>query len=894
MGLIQDLMKEIQELKESRDNLKKEVKTLNSQLNKMATSDLADRVTALEQCCHLVGDLEKSMRDMRERIDQYPKPDEMTEFVTWEVLQQTLVGQKQNLVQARPFQPFLLRRTSSAHTMGTLRLAAFDPSAPHDTTAALGLPLVPSTGPAAGTATSDPNMPARLAVPTAPSAHAGTHGPGTGSAGSDDVCLGSRRQAAILPPGALALPAAAAAADEEDDQAGSGVGTPSLAPPAPALPRAPRRPDPAAVGTAAPGSFDPYARGAPYVPEAASGGGGGQGHVLQPSASDGVLQDLEVPLSRVSSGALGYPETLYALQAIGRLGDRLASLEARLTLLEEIKADQARLDELREAVAIMGEKDMPENQLMEEMNHLKDLVETLMGDKEKPLEFGGANTLELTHTLTGDAAEHQLQVQLGHLRSVVKRVENDVFMEGQNSIPRERRERPSSNRALAAGHSRSVPDMMASLLHAASQPERDGSLQPPQGADQGHQGGTCPSCPLDLSRKVSKLFQRYERLQGMVSSMRPHQGGARVHYNNAHLQDADMVSDVQGAVLQLQSECEKLHRTTYHLIEEHSQKQTHIDHLYKSVEVLDEKKADRELVEMEIQIRLVKRKKQLRIGWRNHPKKLRDQPLNRQLVARFHCISCDRPVDMVTPGPNVVHFHPLLVCTCTNPTRRYTVFELEQIRQHCRSLRPGTNQGHFEMACMERNLVQVQRMHTHLCQQLERAQSQLASPPTCRYHNTLTPLPRTWTTHTPPIKVERIPEVVEAVAEDEESISTLRIQPEEVDILGLDGHIYKGRLNTLSSRPIKSLEQRLPVINPKEGKGTMKHKLTVSPKNAGDLGRVTPIRPQSAKTQRCRSASSTTTKDRPLSSIGCGSRDTDQPQRPLQLTVISPNQRTSR
>jgi hypothetical protein len=27
------------------------------------------------------------------------------------------------------------------------------------------------------------------------------------------------------------------------------------------------------------------------------------------------------------------------------------------------------------------------------------------------------------------------------------------------------------------------------------------------------------------------------------------------------------------------------------------------------------------------------------------------RPFHRQLVARFHCISCDRPVDMLTPGP---------------------------------------------------------------------------------------------------------------------------------------------------------------------------------------------------------------------------------------------------
>ncbi|XP_031416580.1 uncharacterized protein C16orf96 homolog [Clupea harengus] len=61
MGLIQDLMKEIQELTESRDNLKTEVKTLNNQLTKLGESDLSDRVNALEKCCHLVEDLEKNM-----------------------------------------------------------------------------------------------------------------------------------------------------------------------------------------------------------------------------------------------------------------------------------------------------------------------------------------------------------------------------------------------------------------------------------------------------------------------------------------------------------------------------------------------------------------------------------------------------------------------------------------------------------------------------------------------------------------------------------------------------------------------------------------------------------------------------------------------------------------
>ncbi|XP_062382421.1 glutamine-rich protein 2 [Sardina pilchardus] len=355
-------------------------------------------------------------------------------------------------------------------------------------------------------------------------------------------------------------------------------------------------------------------------------------------------------------------------------------------------------------------------------------------------------------------------------------------------------------------------------------------------------------------------------------------------------------------------------------MEEHSQKQTHIDHLYKSVEVLDEKKADRELVEMEIQIKADKRalegkvsrlqfdamteqlgsmfqellskiglqeqdwtkvidkismemecklnrieldplKKQLEDRWKSIRKRLQDQPapeqsdaagIRKQLVARFHCISCDRPVDMATPGPNICPLPSSPGLHVHKSNRPYTIFELEQIRQHCRSDRIP------EMADYGGG-------------------GGLALSRSCGGSHTLT-FPHRRYTHT---RLQNITHLIQA--EEEESISTLRIQPEEVDILGLDGHIYKGRLNTLNSRPLKSVDQRLPVIISKEGK--VKQKLTVSPKNAGDLGRVTPVRPQSAKTQRCRSASSTTAKDRPLSSIGCVSRDTDQPQHTLQLTV---------
>ncbi|KAJ8317816.1 hypothetical protein KUTeg_004630 [Tegillarca granosa] len=58
--------------------------------------------------------------------------------------------------------------------------------------------------------------------------------------------------------------------------------------------------------------------------------------------------------------------------------------------------------------------------------------------------------------------------------------------------------------------------------------------------------------------------------------------------------------------------------------------------------------------------------------------------IRKQLIQRFHCISCDRPVDLVPTGP----VPSLPTNTGLPPTRSprpYTTFELDQIRQHAKS-----------------------------------------------------------------------------------------------------------------------------------------------------------------------------------------------------------------
>lgn len=80
--------------------------------------------------------------------------------------------------------------------------------------------------------------------------------------------------------------------------------------------------------------------------------------------------------------------------------------------------------------------------------------------------------------------------------------------------------------------------------------------------------------------------------------------------------------------------------------------------------------------------------------------------------------------------------------------------EISQLSPHL-SLRPGTNHSHFEMASSERAMMQVQRIHTMMCRQIERVQSHLVGPEctysqgalreigSSRYPHILSPLQRT-------------------------------------------------------------------------------------------------------------------------------------------------------
>ncbi|XP_074175548.1 glutamine-rich protein 2 isoform X1 [Rhinolophus sinicus] len=97
--------------------------------------------------------------------------------------------------------------------------------------------------------------------------------------------------------------------------------------------------------------------------------------------------------------------------------------------------------------------------------------------------------------------------------------------------------------------------------------------------------------------------------------------------------------------------------------------------------------------------------------------------MRRQLLAHFHCLSCDRPLETPVTGQ-------ILPVTPVGPyllghrsTRPYTIFELEQVRQHSRNLKlGGTALPRAELAQTERSVGRLRTMHSKMLMDIEKVQ----------------------------------------------------------------------------------------------------------------------------------------------------------------------------
>ncbi|GFO12477.1 glutamine-rich protein 2, partial [Plakobranchus ocellatus] len=136
--------------------------------------------------------------------------------------------------------------------------------------------------------------------------------------------------------------------------------------------------------------------------------------------------------------------------------------------------------------------------------------------------------------------------------------------------------------------------------------------------------------------------------------------------------------------------------------------------------------------------------------------------MKKQLIQHFNCLSCDKPLD-VMPHPPIASIPATYGLPKSRSPRPYTTFELDQIRQHARSL--GVN------------------------------------PDMVDYYATIRQCGGSHTLTHPQKRITRLNNLGQ-ILRDEETV--LPLYKEEVDVQGADGHIYKGRME--SAR----LEAKLP------------------------------------------------------------------------------------
>ncbi|XP_071476693.1 uncharacterized protein [Diadema antillarum] len=394
---------------------------------------------------------------------------------------------------------------------------------------------------------------------------------------------------------------------------------------------------------------------------------------------------------------------------------------------------------------------------------------------------------------------------------------------------------------------------------------------------------TCPATLADLEalrrdleQALADLAEAQDALAKDVSQI-----GAVEPMVGEVPRDQDALEKLKSTIAQLQADVDKLNSSYVHLVDEHNVKQKHIDALYTFVDRLQENKADKEHVIMEIDVKADKRALDSKVS-RSHfdgavdelSKNLNDvmdkmtghkvawdsavgelkldidnkldrmelDPLKsyldnrikavsakmvrskevetgedaagfRRPLQKFHCISCDRPLDM-TPQTPIASLPENKGLPANRSGRPYTTFELEQIRaaqkKMAMSLPPENELPYIDTIPSPIPGELMRLKHTR--QMTDYLRGQASSP---RWRSHFQDVPDYFVanrscggSHTltyPHRRITRVSQLTNVVttAEDITPVVNGRV---EADIQGQDGHIYRARLDT------GHMTERLPTL----------------------------------------------------------------------------------
>ncbi|XP_074870979.1 glutamine-rich protein 2 isoform X3 [Carettochelys insculpta] len=585
-----------------------------------------------------------------------------------------------------------------------------------------------------------------------------------------------------------------------------------------------------------------------------------------------------------SSASNRYSNTLEALRQIGQLSNLYTNLKEQIRQLEQIKCSHADLDKLQQFLSDAVPKNLSSMSadLMNQLSSLKALAEDMRDVKTKVRKM--QSTLEGEVAVQADQkaeGSSQLNLQLGYLRSTVHDIEKEL---------RELREQQDHGKAKLE---QSVTDTALDLQEQDKEllSHIQSTILQVQG-DCENLNATTGSLIEDHRQKqkdIALLFQSLEKLEKEKADKERLETEIDVKADKVAL--AGKVSRAH-----FDAATEQLNKMMQDLLNKMSGQEQDWNKVLEKIFTEMDSKLDR--------LELDPFRQQLDERWKAIRKQLKERTpqydaddaagIRKRLMAHFHCISCDRPLEMAVPGPAITTVPSVPGLPSHRSLRPYTVYELEQVRQHTRNLRLGPSpHPRLDALRLESSvgLGKLHSVHSKMLMDIEKVQihfggsakassqmireimqSQCLSPGLHNKRDKVAEMaeygylsvPRhcggSHTLTYPYRRYTRLQQIAQCVPMHPEETTMLAVMKhEEVDILGLDGHIYKGRMDA-----------RLPSISAKDGPLKAKSKLSCSSLQRQPPLRDTaslPARPHSAKlSSPSNSGTARSLKDRPLSS----------------------------
>ncbi|XP_069510796.1 glutamine-rich protein 2 isoform X4 [Ambystoma mexicanum] len=538
--------------------------------------------------------------------------------------------------------------------------------------------------------------------------------------------------------------------------------------------------------------------------------------------------------SRTSSASERFPDAVEALRNIGQLTDQITLIKQQIDDLEKKKADRSELQEMKQITEMAKEKfsklpaDLDKRLVAFEKN-----MEEAHEDRQKLQRLEKIFDPMASQTGPKVEGENQIGLQLAFLSSTVQDIEKEL--KELRSKQDQGKAKMEQSVTQASVHLQDQLDKLRSILQTmvsssstllalSMQPEGTAAEGPELasltgGSDPQHPGppstpdvserirtpssrgppvhgqGTCPACSIDVGEQVSQLVIKYEQLQDLVNTFMSRQtDGKQSRKSSQKSQDGQLLSHIQCTIHHLQEECEKLNKTTGNLIDDHQQKQKHIDIIYQSLEKLEEKKADKDHIEMEIDVKADKRalegkvsrtqfdatNEQLNKMMQDLLEKVTGQEQDWQKVVDKISLEMETKLDRLELDPFKHQLEDRWKAIHKQLKDRAPTYEADDAagirkqliaRFHCISCdRP------VDMMVPGPDRIPDMSDYGHM-----------GTPRSCGGSHTMTFPHRRYT------RLQNI-NPNQCVQPEEENILAL-LKQEEVDILGLDGHIYRGRMD---------------------------------------------------------------------------------------------------